>query len=206
MEDPGAQKESPTATPPLERRPIESNRMWLRDSLHWVERHQDLSTEPDLDPSRTGGVWTVLGSSESAGTRLRRLPKDARNEGRGSGETPLNPTCARARRRFGRHIRCGGPGMQPIRNIIPGGTQRPVSFPQQRPAIDTRSTAGRQSPLGFHCLREILNRLRRSVQLAVKRAGMRSGGLPPPPAPRSRTGAAVDHWGESRSGSALTAA
>jgi hypothetical protein len=32
-------------------RRIQSNRVWLCDSRHWVERHQDLPTEPDLDPS-----------------------------------------------------------------------------------------------------------------------------------------------------------
>jgi hypothetical protein len=89
---------------------------------------------------------------------------------RGSG-APHDRTCAPARRRCSRPIRFGGPGMQPIPSIIPGGTQR--AFPSH--TNGRRSTRDRQPaaslPLGSIALRTILNRLSRSIQLAAKRAG-----------------------------------
>jgi hypothetical protein len=96
---------APTALLLSGARPIGSNRMWLWDRLHSVERHQDLPTEPDFDPSRTGRAWTVLASSEPAGTRLCGVPKDAQNRGQGlKRRFHVSEHARRVRRRCGRPI------------------------------------------------------------------------------------------------------
>jgi hypothetical protein len=118
-----------------------------------MERHPDLPTEPDLDPCRTGRAWTVLASSEVGRHSFVRRAKDAQNRRPGAqARLHMIEHARRVRLRCGRPVRFGGPGMQPIPRIVPGGTQRAFPFLPQRPAIDTRSAAGRQSSLGFDCL------------------------------------------------------
>ena len=75
---------------------------------------------------------------------------------------------------------------------VPSEHFLPTPTAGDRHAIDSRPPV---FPWVLIALGAIPNRLSRSVQLAAKRAGMRSGGLLPPPAPRSRPSAAVDHLG-----------
>jgi hypothetical protein len=171
----------------------------FRDSPLWVERRQDLPTEPDLDPSRMAGVDGPRQQRVGRHSFVRRAQECPEPRARGSGAAPHGRTCAPARRR-GRLIRFGGPGMQPPRALFLGGTQR--AFPSTPMGGDRHAiAAGRSLPLGSIALRTIPDRLSRSVQLAAKRAGMRIGGLLLPPAPRSRTSGGRDHLDEIRLGS-----
>jgi len=67
----------------------------LCDSLHWVERHQDLPTEPDIDPSRAGGRGRF---SQAAGRPalpfVRRAQGCPEPTARSSGAAPHDRTCA----------------------------------------------------------------------------------------------------------------
>jgi hypothetical protein len=122
-----------------------SNRTGCGSGIGFIRWSGTKTCRPNLTSFPPGRALTVLAGSESAGTRLCRLPKDARNRGQGF-RRPHDRTCARARRRFGRPIRRAGPGMQPIPSITPGGTQRP--FPSHNNGRRAIPTAGRQSSLG----------------------------------------------------------
>jgi hypothetical protein len=167
---------------------------WLCDSLHWVERHQDLQTEPDLDPSRTGVDGSRQQRSQPAlvcAACVRRAQGCPEPTARGSGAAPHDRTSAPGSKAAGspHSIRRTREAADPI----PGGTQR--AFP---PHTNTRSAAGRQSSFGFDCLEGDTQRPSRSVQLAAKRPRMRSGGFLPPPGTRSRPSTAVHHLGRDR--------
>jgi hypothetical protein len=90
----------PDRNSPIERRPLESNRMWLRDSLHWVERHQDLPTGPDFDPSRTGGRGRFSPAASRSALLCAACPRMPITEGQGLGRRlHMSEHARRARRR-----------------------------------------------------------------------------------------------------------
>jgi hypothetical protein len=126
----------------------------LCDSLHWVERHQDLPTEPDIDPSRAGGRGRF---SQAAGRPalpfVRRAQGCPEPTARSSGAAPHDRTCAPGSTavRSPHSIRRTRDAADPEHRFwrYPAS----ISFPYQRPSIDTRSAAGRQSSLGSIALR-----------------------------------------------------
>jgi hypothetical protein len=141
-------------------RPIESNRMWLWGSfIRWSGTR---TCRPNLTsiPPR----WAGVDGSRQHGSRP--VPACADCEGfpeprAGAGAGPHDRTCARPHGGLVAH------SMRRTRDAADPEHHSwrypaTVSFPQQRPAIDPRSTAGRQSSLGFDCLRET-PKLSRSV-------------------------------------------
>jgi hypothetical protein len=90
----GAPKGSPTATPPLERAPdrVEPDVPLRYPSL--VEWHQDLPTEPDLDPSRMGGRGRFSPAASRPALFVRRAQGCPEPRARGSGAATRDRTCA----------------------------------------------------------------------------------------------------------------
>jgi hypothetical protein len=140
-------------------------------------------------------AWTALASSESAGTRSCGVPKNAQNRGAGAQARlhTVAQTRRAARRRCGHPIRFGDPGCSRPEHHSWGvpseGVPSEHSFPQQWGRSTHAIAAGRSLPLGLITLRA--NQATQPIRSAVcQTSGDESGGLLPPPAPRSRTCAA----------------
>jgi hypothetical protein len=165
--------------------------MWLCDNPLWVERHQDLSTEPDLDPFRMAGV-DGLASGESAGTRLYGV-QNAQNRGPGAPARLHMVVHARRARRRGHLIRFGGPGMQPARALFLGV---PREHSNGRPSIHDRCRP--QSSLGFDCLEDDIRPTQPIRSAGCQASRMRSGGLLLPPAQDHERAQRRDHLDQIR--------